>query len=260
MKSWRLIIDPTLPGPENMSRDESILRSLDSGDGMPTLRLYGWDTPTVSIGYLQRAAPFTGAGLPVVRRITGGRAVLHGREVTYSVVGSVSDPLFSGGILDTYSVISRCIIAALDACGLDVSFSRSDTKGAQKEACFHTPSRFEVLSMGRKLVGSSQRRFRNAFLQHGSILFEVDKDLNEKVFGTGIISKMAWVGEFSPVTRERFIDIMVEKMAEGLGVSFVKGGLTSGEELEEKALLEKYSAVDWDKASAREGAAANDAF
>lgn len=223
------MLDDDLPGHENMARDSSILRALEEGSGTPTLRIYGWAAPTISIGYLQGPAPFQGMGMPVVRRITGGRAVVHSSEVTYSVTGLMDDPLFSGGIMAAYSVISGCIIAALNDAGVDASYSRGSSGGERSEACFHAPSRYEVLVGGRKLVGSAQRRLKRAFIQHGSILMDTDDELNERVFGRRLSGKMAGVREFSPVSAGRFRELLVERFAQGLGASFKTRGLTDGE-------------------------------
>lgn len=223
------MLDGALAGHENMARDSSILAALEEGSGTPTLRVYGWDAPTISIGYLQGPGPFMGLGLPVVRRITGGRAVVHSSELTYSVTGLINDPLFSGGIMAAYSVISRCIIAALKDAGLDASYSRGSAAGDRNEACFHSPSRYEVLIDGRKLVGSAQRRLKRAFIQHGSILMGTDAELNCRVFGKALSMKMAGVSEFSCITHERLSELLVEKFAQGLGATFKASGLTADE-------------------------------
>jgi lipoate-protein ligase A len=223
------MLDGALPGHENMARDFSILAALEEGSATPTLRIYGWAAPTISIGYLQAPGPFMGLGLPVVRRITGGRAVVHSSEVTYSVTGLLSDPLFSGGIMAAYSVISSCIIAALNDAGVDASYSRGTAAGERNEACFHSPSRYEVLVDGRKLVGSAQRRLKRAFIQHGSILMGTDAELNSRVFGKPLSMKMAGVSEFSSVSRQRLTALLVERFAQGLGATFKASGLTADE-------------------------------
>ena len=223
------MLDGDLPGHENMARDSSILRALDAGSGTPTVRVYGWDSPTISIGYMQGAAPFTGLGLPVVRRVTGGRAVVHSREVTYSVTGLMDSPLFSGGIMAAYSVISRCIIAALKDAGVDSDYSRGASIGDRSEACFNSPSRYEVLIHGRKLVGSAQRRLKRAFIQHGSILMDIDEELNQRVFGAGVSSRMAGIEEFCSAGRAELTGFLAERFAEGLAAKFSLSGLTEEE-------------------------------
>jgi lipoyl(octanoyl) transferase len=248
---WRLIIDPDLCGPENMAVDEAISRVMDSNNGVtaPTFRLYGWKEPTISIGYMQEEDRFTRSGLPVVRRITGGRAVLHDMEVTYSVVTGSGNPLFALGIDGAYSLISGCIVNALKDVGIEAGFSRGvkGSKGAGRDACFYTPSKHEVIIDGRKLVGSSQRRFKNAFIQHGSIIFNIDRELNSSVFGRGVIERMAWIEALRPVDKETFRAALVRRFAEGLDAIFEKGGLSGAEEKVKREVLEgKYlSRVPW---------------
>lgn len=234
---WRLILDGDLPGHENMARDSSILKALEEGGGVPTVRLYGWDVPTISLGYLQKEAPFLGFNMPVVRRITGGRAVVHSSEVTYSVTGLVGHPLFAGGIMDAYSVISRCIIAALKDAGVDAAYSPGTIGRERNEACFHSPSRYEVLINGRKLVGSAQRRLKRAFLQHGSILMSTDEELNARVFGKSLSGKMAGISEFSAVSREQLRKYIAKRFAEGLGARFFESPLTAREEELKESVL-----------------------
>lgn len=255
MARWRLITDPGLKGAENMAVDEAVLRAADSTPGTaPTLRVYGWSEPTVSIGYLQKSAPFLSCGLPVVRRITGGRAVLHSSELTYSIVAGTGQPPFDGGITAAYSFISRCIIEALKEAGVEAEFARASGASGGKDACFHTPSRYEVLVDGRKLVGSSQRRFKNSFLQHGSILLGPDTSMNTRVFGPEVVGRMASLSEFSSMGAEEFRSSFVRAMARGLGAEFTVSGLSETEALIKDELQRtKYSSDEWNILGADRG-------
>lgn len=248
MKSWRLIIDPDNRGDENMAVDESLLRAADLSPKAPTLRLYGWRYPTISVGYIQNPAKVLPFGLPVVRRITGGRAVLHDMELTYSITAPSDEPPFSEGINGAYAAISACIIKALKDIGIEATFSkgRRTARGAEKDACFHSPSRYEVLVDGKKLVGSSQRRLKNAFLQHGSIIFGVNRELNERIFGAGIVERMCWIGAHSGVPRDAFRDILVKRFAEGFRAGFKEAAPDDEEiNLKEALLKAKYLTEEW---------------
>ena len=249
MDAWRLILDPDLAGPENMAIDEAILASarLDA-DSPPTLRLYGWARPTISVGHLQDAASFARLGLPVVRRITGGRAVLHDMELTYSVVASRSNGVFSGGITPAYAMISKAIIAALMDVGIDADFApaKKGVKGYKSGACFHSPSRYEILVGGRKLVGSAQRRYKDAFLQHGSILYDLNAGLNARVFAGELAGRVACVRALKEVGLEELREIIVRRMAEALGAVFSIGGLTPSERsMKNELRANKYSDDGW---------------
>ena len=248
MERWRLIKDGRLSGAGNMAVDEALVRALDDGAALcPVVRLYGWSEPTISIGYLQDASVFLSAGLPVVRRITGGRAVLHDVEVTYSVIAANDTPLFSGGILKTYSAISRCIIAALKRAGVDADIYRGTQQGLHKnDACFLAPSRYEVLAGGRKLVGSSQRRFKRAFLQHGSILFKIDREANSRVFGHKAAQRMASVSSFSDISEGEFAGILAEEFASGFNIGFDESVLSPVEDsIRREILSSRYSNDGW---------------
>lgn len=258
MVRWRLIIDPRLTGPENMAVDEAVLRVAESSSAvMPTLRVYGWISPAVSIGYLQKAAPFASSGLAVVRRITGGRAVLHDNELTYSIVAGTEAEPFSGGITAAYSFISSSIIGALNEAGVKAEFSKGSVSGAGKDACFYAPSRYEVLVDGRKLVGSSQRRFKRSFLQHGSILLGIDKGMNSRVFGPDVTGRMASLDEFSPVGETEFRDLFIQSMARGLAADFTVSGLSEAEaRLKEELKRTRYEDPGWNISGAQERCAA----
>lgn len=248
MEIWRLIQDPALTGAGNMAVDEAILRALDSGDSrLPVLRLYGWAHPTISLGYLQDASRLKDSGIPLVRRITGGRAVLHDIELTYAVFTNSGHRLFSEGILGAYSIISSSIIDTLKGFGIDAAFSKGSAgEGRDRDACFHTPSRYEVLANGKKLVGSAQRRFKNSFLQHGSILFDIDTELNGKVFGRPVLERMTCLSSLKAIGMEDFKAALIDRFSKGMGASFEEGGLTDTEKyLRDRLFERKYSTAEW---------------
>ncbi|MEE9614403.1 MAG: biotin/lipoate A/B protein ligase family protein [Thermodesulfobacteriota bacterium] len=249
MKEWRLLVDQPAGGLENMATDEAVLTAARQGRSLPTVRLYGWKEPTVSIGYRQRSLPGGSNGLPVVRRITGGRAVLHHMELTYSVVCGSSNPLFAGGIRGAYLAISGCIVYALKDVGIEAGLcgaGNSRPPGGHKWSCYHAPSRDEVVVDGRKLVGSSQRRFKEAFLQHGSILFDVDSELITEFFGEEALRGMAWVGAFGRVKVEEFREALTARLEEGLDISLRPGTLTDWEkQLKDKLVRERYATEEW---------------
>jgi len=163
-----------------MAVDEAVLESVAAGSSPPTLRFYGWSPPCVSLGYFQ---PFevvdldacAGHGVDVVRRPTGGRAILHDAELTYSVALPASVLGEEVGVLPSYHRISRALQAGLAALGVATTMappSAAPTTVEHGPACFDRPSAHEILLQGRKLVGSAQVRRGSAVLQHGSVLIE----------------------------------------------------------------------------------------
>ncbi len=254
---WRLIEDGPASGVVNMATDEAILRATESlalcgaapaQAPSPTLRIYSWERPTVSIGYRQDLSAFTGpANIPVVRRITGGRAVLHDSEVTYSIVAPKGSSLYGLGIGGAYLAVSSAIAAALNEVGVEAELTRSKRTGAMgggagSGACFQSAARSEVTVGGKKIVGSAQRRFKGAFLQHGSILFDVDRELTEKVFGPGLYESISWVSRFSSVSKMELKEVLTRKIVEILGVSMLgRESLFESESLlRDRLIREKY--------------------
>ncbi|MBI5048938.1 MAG: hypothetical protein HZB54_08340, partial [Deltaproteobacteria bacterium] len=123
MSNWRLLIDQPKSGWDNMATDEAILNSCNQGLSRSTFRLYEWKNPTISIGCFQRADKIIErclkSDISYVRRITGGRAVLHADEITYSIICGENEPLFAEGISGAYRIISRCLLEALREAGVN---------------------------------------------------------------------------------------------------------------------------------------------
>jgi lipoate-protein ligase A len=195
MHLWRYIDDGPAPGARNMAVDEQLLEEAAKGGVLPVLRFYAWDPPAVSLGRFQDEATAvnrgacSARGIDIVRRATGGRAVLHHRELTYSIVSPVDDGLFPRDVIGTYKVIAQGLLAGLRRLGVPAELaSRSPAPArdtGRTAACFAAPSLYELLVRGRKVAGSAQRRLPGAFLQHGSILIEYDAALEAAVIPGG---------------------------------------------------------------------------
>ncbi len=179
---WRRLDTGYADGPMNMAIDDAVLTSHLRGESLPTIRFYRWRPACLSIGYAQSMVREVDLdrcrqeGVDVVRRPTGGRAILHDRELTYSLVASDSNPLVSGGIVESYRKISAGIVAGLRRLGADASATqgRGGPPSARTAACFDAVSHYEVTVNGRKIVGSAQMRRQGTILQHGSLLLQVD--------------------------------------------------------------------------------------
>ncbi|MBC8413605.1 MAG: lipoate--protein ligase family protein [Nitrospira sp.] len=168
-------------GPEdayaNMAMDEAITEAVRQELSPPTLRIYQWTRPSLSIGYFQKNTDINlqycrEMKLPVVRRLTGGRAILHDRELTYSFSALNSHELFRGNLFETYKIISNALIRCLLSCGIDatISLEKKRSQTHKNPACFKAVSFGEISVAGKKIIGSAQKRFENSFLQHGSML------------------------------------------------------------------------------------------
>ncbi len=174
MRQWRLIYDIPAFGAWNMAVDEAIMESVGAGQSPPTLRLYAWNPPCLSLGYGQRYTDVDFTRLAdlewdIVRRPTGGRAILHTDELTYSLSLPADDELAAGTVVESYQRISFALLTGLAAIGASPRADQRAERIQSGPVCFETPSHYEITVEGRKLVGSAQMRRKNAVLQHGSL-------------------------------------------------------------------------------------------
>jgi lipoate-protein ligase A len=183
MADWRFLNTGPADGAANMALDEALLRGVDRGESPPTVRVYSWDPPTVSTGHSQELAreldlgACAERGFGVVRRPTGGRAVLHAGELTYAVAAPSGLPPLGSTILETYRAIAAALLSGLRTLGVVADLERvgddSPARGDGPSApCFVSSGRFEVVVGGKKLIGSAQRRLGRGVLQHGSLLID----------------------------------------------------------------------------------------
>jgi len=173
---WRLIRSGEADGATNMAVDEAILHAVASGTVLPTLRVYAWSPPCLSLGRGQPVADVNreamkAACYDLVRRPTGGRAILHIDELTYSVILAQDEPRVMGGVVESYRRLSVGLVGALERLGVEdiVADDRVEDRGPVGPVCFEIPSDYEITVSGRKLVGSAQMRSHGVVLQHGAI-------------------------------------------------------------------------------------------
>jgi lipoate-protein ligase A len=249
---WRVLVDPPLPGHANMARDHALAQQLDASEG--ALRLYRWDPPTVSFGrnepargrYLEGLAREEGVGF--VRRPTGGRAVLHDRELTYALV--FPQKAF-GGLKRSYRLINQGLLAGIRALGATAELAAASGPSLPPDAgpCFRQPAEGEVTALGRKLIGSAQVRIGGNVLQHGSIILEGHQDL------LGRLGAREDVGVSPPASLRELLgflprlDVLSESIQSGLsavlGGVWVADGFREGEERAAEALEARYLDPAW---------------
>lgn len=235
--SWRFIDSGPNLGAYNMAVDEELLARAQAGETMPVFRFYTWDPPAVSLGRFQKietAVNFEACkqrGIDIVRRVTGGRAVLHHKELTYSIVARMDNRLFPSTVLGTYKIIAAGLLQGLKNLGIPAEMvSRANRRaalvktGANNPACFSSPSWYELLVNNRKIIGSAQRRLSGAFLQHGSILMDYDLTLESEVIPGGCSNDVV-----TSIKRELGRDVPLEEVkqafakgfSEALGIEFI---------------------------------------
>jgi len=272
MEQWRYIVKEAMSPAMNMAVDEAILQLHSQGKVPPTVRFYTWNPATLSIGYFQKAIKEINMdavrenGLGFVRRATGGRAVLHDKELTYSVIVSEEHPRMPSSVTEAYKIISMGLLHGFQNLGLKaemVSLASEEEKekysSPGSSACFDSPSWYELVVEGKKVAGSAQTRQKGVILQHGSILLDMDVELlfsllnfpSERVRQRMIDSfrqKAVTINEVSPrsISLREAIDAFGRGFASGLEVELVPSQLTE----EERALAEelartRYSTEEW---------------
>ncbi len=178
LRSWRLIKTAPAHGAWNMALDEALLEGMHAENALPILRVYAWEPPCLSLGVAQPAADVNvqalqALGWELVRRPTGGRAILHTDELTYSVIGPHTEVRLAGSVLESYQRLSLALLEALHLLAVPARSeaephlpASSDPKGP---VCFEVPSNYEITINGKKLIGSAQARRKEGILQHGSL-------------------------------------------------------------------------------------------
>jgi len=250
-----------------MAVDDAILQAVCEQKSPNTLRLYAWQPPCLSLGYAQ---PFQDVdysqlqdrGWDIVRRPTGGRAILHTDELTYALITPDDHPDFSGGVLASYKQISRALVHALEILGLDVTVSDEEAlseEQRQEPICFQSPSAYEITVQGKKIVGSAQLRRRGAVLQHGSLplcgdisrICQVLAYQSEAARQTAIHRvrmQSATIEDVlhSKVGWESAAQALIESFKRVLGWTFIEENLSSHEEGIVRSLIEsRYASQEW---------------
>ena len=251
-----------------MAVDEAILEHIHRGESKPTLRLYAWQPPCLSLGYAQ---PFKDAdmerlkahGWDVVRRATGGRAILHTDELTYSVAGSADEPVLAGGVLESYNRLSKALLHAVRALSLPVEVKEYETAGhapsVTNPVCFEVPSTYEITVNGKKLIGSAQARKKEGVLQHGSLPLRGDLTRicdalifeNESARQTAkerLLARATTVESVIGVETawETAAQAFVRGFEAELGILFERGEMSQSEiQRAEELVKEKYAHASW---------------
>ncbi len=267
MENWRLIISPPQNGAINMAIDEGLLLSSTSASFKPTLRLFDWSPACLSLGYAQPVSDVDTAALKksafdLVRRPTGGRAILHIDELTYSLTAPQDLSAVRGGVLESYRRLSLALLEALQSLGVD---AYADKKYGENQhqplqpVCFEVPSNYEITANGKKLIGSAQSRKAGGVLQHGSLplfgdisriadflIFENEQSRNDTK--TRIHNNATTLEEVikKRISWQEAAQAIVFGFESTLHVSFTESQL-SGEEqkMVDQLVEQKYSSLDW---------------
>jgi lipoyl(octanoyl) transferase len=267
--SWRLVVTEPASGAWNMACDEVLGDAVIAGTCPSVVRFFQWTPPTISFGYSQRIShevdlhAAQAGGVGVVRRVTGGRAVLHSDEITYSIICRENAPIACGGITATYVRVSEGLAAGLRKLGIDAHLARASDPTVplrDRQAavpCFGSTTRAEVVVNGRKLIGSAQHRMRGLMIQHGSILvgphhrtlvnfLNAEPELRDRYArrlesSTTSIREAGWDG----TDRAEIIPALAAGIEETLSLGMVEEALTRAESDAIERLAETKYAADW---------------
>jgi lipoate-protein ligase A len=264
--NWRLLITPPAHGAWNMAVDESILEHIGRGEAISTLRLYAWDPPCISLGHAQ---PFSDVdvirlkqhGWEVVRRATGGRAILHTDELTYSVIAPLGEPRVEGSVLESYNRLAQALLLAVKKLELPVEMKegKANESATPNPVCFEVPSTYEITVNGKKLIGSAQARKKEGVLQHGSLPLTGDltricqalafENESAREQAAQRLLERATTVEFAlgvEVSWEKAAQAFIHAFEAQLGLSFEQGELSASESKRAEELLkEKYDHPSW---------------
>ena len=229
---WRLLQHGAAHGAFNMGVDEALLGS--AVEGIATLRFYGWEGHWLSLGYAQRLDPrriaaCRDAGVGIVRRVTGGRAVLHGSDLTYCL--AAPETALPEGLGGSYRLVADALIAGLQSLGVAAvrTAATRGTAGSSELDCFAAPAEDEICVRGRKLAGSAQRRTRGGVLQHGSIRLAPDPPTVTRAvgFAPGVATSLAELG--MRVQREELQEALKAAFRKALGSALEECVLSASE-------------------------------
>jgi lipoate-protein ligase A len=268
MDTFRLLSDGYCTPAENMSRDEALLRRVIAKESVPCVRFYQWKPAGLSLGRFQKIDKGVDLeacrryGVEPVRRLTGGEAVLHDDEITYSIIVPFTHPRFDGrGVVDTYRTISRALVKGLELTGVRSTMAgnaptRSDPAG--QGVCFYTPTIYEIVASGKKIIGSAQTREKLIILQHGSIPIDWDVDKQFDVMGIPMENREMFKNLFrnraTTITQQLGerpdIDDLVKNFSKGFEEVFDARLETSEYTLQETKMTDwlvrkKYGNNDW---------------
>lgn len=270
-ETWNFINTGSNDPYYNMAMDEALLNFVSRGEIDPVVRFYTWNPATLSVGYFQRLKKeididkVKEKGFGLVRRQTGGRGVLHDKELTYSVIVPESHPNMPSTITEAYRVISEGLLEGFKLLGFDAYFAiprskeeREKLKQPRSAVCFDAPSWYELVVEGRKIAGSAQTRQKGVILQHGSLLQDVDVDelfdmfifkndrLKEKM-KKAFVDKAVAINDISDrhISIEEMEKAFEEGFKKGLDIEFKPLSLTENQLAEVKVLEEKYRSEEW---------------
>jgi lipoate-protein ligase A len=255
-----------------MAIDEAISEAVRKKLSPPTLRLYQWAKPSITIGYFQKASDINleyckKKSYPIIRRLTGGMAILHDSELTYSFSSRNDTEPFRNSLIENYLSVSSALASALTLINIDAQITLIKNRRERNPFCFKISSYGEVTVNGKKIIGSAQKRYKNGFLQQGSIMVDFDAEELGRVLRNynspllknppipplakggkgGFADKIGTIKKYAPaVSIEELRKALKKAFEKTFNIKFISAGPTEFElNLAEQLKNEKYSAEKW---------------
>lgn len=230
-ETWRLIHDPPLPGKVNMARDLALLKEVCTGMSAPILRFYTWSPLAVSLGFFQKTEEVVEVkncrrlGVDIVHRPTGGRALLHHLELTYSLIIPIEHPLLPKGVIESYKFLSQGIVKGFKTLGIKAELAPGEERGKRLApgACFDSSSSYEIQISGKKTVGSAQLRRQGGLLQHGAILQELSLDIYRQVLKlSGEAANLDFLEKNAAGLKDLGYTVSEKELVQGISTGFAE--------------------------------------
>ncbi|MGR3221227.1 MAG: lipoate--protein ligase family protein [Candidatus Anammoxibacter sp.] len=253
---FRFVDTGIATGVKNMALDEAVMISVRTGKAPPTIRLYQWEPSCLSLGRFQalngiNITKCNKLGVDIVRRLTGGKAVLHNDELTYSFIAPRT--FLSRSIKESYKSIADPILSTLRQLGLDAALKSEKANKVSSPICFYDSSWYEINVNNKKIVGSAQARIKDVLLQHGSILLDFDPDALNSLFDTkddnvnnrNISERVTSIKQETNKSVELPLlkSLLIENFAKSLSIEIIPEEITNEELLLAKELEENYERV-----------------
>ncbi len=246
-----------------MAVDDALLEMMNLQNGLPILRCYAWSPPCFSLGYAQDAAivdyeRLRRLGWDVVRRPTGGQAILHTDELTYAIIGTQDVPLLQGSVLESYQKIADVLLTMLEKIGVSAeSLPSAGMPSSKGPVCFEVPSHYEITCQGKKILGSAQARRKRGVLQHGALplfgditritqVIRFENESAREAAAKKVLARATTVEQVLGrlVAWKEAAEAMVAAFQEKLGIEFIESTLSNEEsELAQKMEEERYKNV-----------------
>lgn len=239
-----------------MALDEAISICVREGISLPTLRIYSWKIPSVTLGYFQKISDIDyeyckNNDIPIIRRPTGGRAIFHDKDITYSINVNKDSEIFSFNLFESYKKIANAFYHAFLISNIDVEIESKTKKNSTGKSshCFQAISYAEITCKGYKIIGSAQKRWLNGFLQQGCIPFFIDKERLKRIFrlNSDCIGNILTINDLSPsVSLEKLKVNIFYSFTQTLGVEFLIEKPKKEEiKIADGLLKNKYIKDDW---------------